>query len=144
MDGQSYQSHTKWFPPYHFFAVPILLVNVGVQVYRAAKGGWSADLLWGALVALAMLVGVTVARVMALRVQDRVIRLEMRMRLATVLPANLQSRVADLRPGQLVALRFASDAELPSLVEQTLSGALEKPADIKKAIKVWVGDYLRA
>ena len=144
MEGQSYAKHTRWFPPYHFVAVPILVANVIIVGIRANKNGWDFYSTWDLVFAFGLLVGISIARVMTLRVQDRVIRLEMRLRLASVLPAQLQSRVQDLRPGQLVALRFASDAELPSLVERCLSGQLDKPGDIKKEIKTWVGDYLRA
>ncbi|MEP6764411.1 MAG: DUF6526 family protein [Gemmatimonadaceae bacterium] len=144
MEGQSYEKHTRWFPPYHFVAVPILVANVIIVGLRANKNGWDFQSTWELIFAVGVLVGVAIARVMTLRVQDRVIRLEMRLRLMDVLPAQMQSRVHDLRPGQLVALRFASDAELPVLVERCLSGQLDKPADIKKEIKTWVGDYLRA
>ncbi|MEP6781515.1 MAG: DUF6526 family protein [Gemmatimonadaceae bacterium] len=144
MEGQSYEKHTKWFPPYHFVAVPILLANVIIVGVRANRNGWDFQSTWDLVFAFGVLVGVAIARVMVLRVQDRVIRLEMRLRLMGLLPAQMQPRVHDLRPGQLVALRFASDAELPALVERCLSGQLDKPADIKKEIRTWVPDNLRA
>ena len=144
MEGQSYEKHTRWFPPYHFVAVPILIANVVIVGMRANRNGWDFESTWSLIFAIGVLVGVGIGRVMVLRVQDRLIRLEMRLRLMGVLPAAMQARVHDLRPGQLVALRFASDAELPALVEQCLSGQLDKPKDIKKAIKTWVPDYLRA
>jgi hypothetical protein len=81
---------------------------------------------------------------MALAVQDRVIRLEMRLRLQEVLPADLRPRITDLTRQQFVCLRFASDSELPDLVRQILSGSLKSTGDIKKAVKDWQGDYLRA
>lgn len=77
-------------------------------------------------------------------VQDRVIRLEMRLRLREVLPPDLQGRLAELTRGQLVGLRFASDAELPELVRQVLNGSFKTATEIKKAIKHWQGDFLRA
>ena len=86
----------------------------------------------------------TVARLMALTVQDRVIRLEMRIRLKEVLPADLRSRVGELTPAQLIGLRFASDAELPELVRQVLGGSLKTTKEIKKVVRNWQGDYLRA
>jgi len=81
---------------------------------------------------------------MALKVQDRVIRLEMRLRLSEVLPADLKGRIPELTTRQLVGLRFASDAELPDLVRRVLAGSLANPTDIKKAVAHWQGDYLRA
>jgi hypothetical protein len=81
---------------------------------------------------------------MALTVQDRLIRLEMRLRLRDVLPADLQPRISELTARQLVGLRFASDAELPELVRRVLTGSLGSTADIKKAVTHWQGDYLRA
>jgi hypothetical protein len=81
---------------------------------------------------------------MAVRVQDRVIRLEMRLRLAAVLPDDLRARIPTLATRHLVALRFASDAELPGLVRQVLAGSLTDQKAIKKAIVDWQADHLRA
>jgi hypothetical protein len=97
-----------------------------------------------AIVAAALVGGLTAARLMALKVQDRVIRLEMRLRLREVLPADLQPRISELTPQQLTGLRFASDGELPDLVRQVLAGSLKNATDIKKAVTHWQGDYLRA
>lgn len=144
MEGQTYEKHTRWFPPYHFVAIPILFANVIIVAMRANKNGWGFPSIWDVVFAIGVFVGVGIGRVMVLRVQDRLIRLEMRLRLMDLLPAQMLSRVHDLRPGQLIALRFASDAELPSLVDRCLSGQLDKPGDIKKEIKTWVPDYLRA
>jgi hypothetical protein len=80
---------------------------------------------------------------MTLVVQDRVIRLEMRHRLKDVLPSDLRGRIADLTPRQLVALRFASDDEMPALVREVLAGSLPSPKAIKQSVKSWQGDYLR-
>ena len=96
------------------------------------------------LVAAALLMAALLSRVMALTVQDRVIRLEMRSRLHEILPADLQKRINELAPKQLVGLRFAGDAELPGLVREVLDGKLADQAAIKKAVKDWQGDYLRA
>ena len=84
------------------------------------------------------------ARGMALKVQDRVIRLEMNARLRELLPAELAARIGELRPSHLVALRFAGDRELPALVRDVLAGTLTTSKAIKLQIKDWQGDYLRA
>jgi hypothetical protein len=83
-------------------------------------------------------------RAFAVTVQDRVIRLEMRLRLERVLPAELKARIPELGVRQLVALRFASDAELPALVREVLDGKTTRPKDIKLKIRDWQGDHLRA
>ena len=83
-------------------------------------------------------------RLMALTVQDRVIRLEMRLRMARVLPADLQSKILSLTPHQLVALRFAGDEELPDLTREVLAGTLATQKAIKMKVKNWQGDFLRA
>jgi hypothetical protein len=77
------------------------------------------------------------------RLQDRIIRLEMRLRLARLLPAELQPRISELRPGQLIALRFAPDAEIPGLVAEVLAGRLTKGSEIKQRIQAWEPDYFR-
>jgi hypothetical protein len=96
------------------------------------------------VVAFGLLAGLFAARAMALRVQDRVIRLEVQARMRGCLPAELQSRINELTPPQMVALRFASDAELADLVRDVLAGKLANQKAIKLAIKDWQGDYLRA
>ena len=94
--------------------------------------------------AFGILAAVFASRLMALRVQDRVIRLELQLRMRGLLPADLQSRMHQLTPRQMVALRFASDAELADLVRAVLDGKLANQKAIKQAIKDWRGDYLRA
>jgi hypothetical protein len=96
------------------------------------------------LVSAALLVGFVAARTMALAVQDRVIRLEERLRYERVLPAELLSRSGDLDVGQIVALRFASDAELAALLQRVLDEKLTKRKAIKQLVKNWRPDYLRA
>ena len=140
---QSYKNHIRLFPPFHFFVLPVFLINVivtGWLVYRTP----SRLGVWQLVVAVALLLAALTARVMALAVQDRVIRLEMRLRMRELLPPDLQARIPSITREQCVALRFASDAELPALVRKVVAGELKSSADIKKQITQWQPDYLRA
>jgi hypothetical protein len=139
---QSYKTHRRYVPMYHFIALPILTVNVFAQLlyfnkYRTPYKAWMV------IVAIALAILAWVARSMTARVQDRVIRLEERMRLASVLSPELSSRIYELTPRQLVSLRFAPDEELPGLVQRCLSGELTEGEQIKKAITNWRPDNLR-
>ena len=140
---QSYKNHVRLFPPFHFFVLPVFFINVivtGWLLYRAP----SRLGVWELVVAVALLLAALTARVMALAVQARVIRLEMRLRMRELLPPDLQARIPAITREQCVALRFASDAELPGLVRKVLAGELKSNADIKRQITHWQGDYLRA
>jgi len=139
---QSYQSHTRWLPPYHFFVIPVLALNVLNELRRAYYYP-SAGRAVAGVVALALLGLGFLARTMPLAAQDRLIRLEMRLRLHELLPPDLHARINELEARQLVALRFASDAELPDLVRQVLDRRLKTAKDIKMAIKDWQADWLR-
>jgi hypothetical protein len=110
-----------------------------VRLYRLP----GIDAFVGVITAMGLLGLVFYARMFPLRVQDRIIRLEMSLRLASVLPADLRARIGSLRPGQLVALRFASDAELPGLVGQVLDENLNDRREIKRRIRAWQPDHLR-
>ena len=141
--GQTYKNHIRWFPLYHFFVAPVLLINVFVQawlLYRTPSG----MAVWNLIIGLALVMLALVARVMAVTVQDRVIRLEMRLRLRGLLPPDLQARISEITRDQCVGLRFASDAELPALVRRVLAGELKTSREIKKQVAEWQGDYLRA
>lgn len=140
---QSFQSHARWFPPFHFFVLPVLLVNV-LNTLRYVWVLPSLSAAWHVVLALALLMLGFTTRAMTTTVQDRVIRLEMRLRLRQVLPADLHARINDLTHQQLVALRFASDAELPELVREVLDGRLTTGKDIKQRVKNWQADWLRA
>jgi hypothetical protein len=140
---QTYANHTRWLPPFHFFVLPVLLLNV-LDSLRHLFMAPSLSTAFGAVVASAIFLGLALAREMVNTVQDRVIRLEMRLRLAQLLPPDLRSRIDDLRPKQLVALRFAADGELPELVRDVLARKYTTPKDIKLQIKSWQGDWLRA
>lgn len=139
---QSYGNHARFFPPFHFFAFPIVAINALIQLWHLVQAPGLGGL-WTALVAVAFAVAVLSSRVMALRAQDRVIRLEERLRLAKVLPAELQPRIEELTMRQLVGLRFASDGELPQLVRKVLDGAAKTEKQIKQAVTNWRADHER-
>jgi len=145
---QTLANHTRWDPPYHFYVVPIFglaLILTLIHFFAHITHGDIHDHIHAVLLillAVAFLIWLVKTRFYALKVQDRVIRLEERLRLTQLLPDPLRSRIPELTEGQLVALRFASDAEIPKLVERTLKENLSS-ADIKKAIQTWRPDYWR-
>jgi hypothetical protein len=139
---QTYKNHARLIPAYHFFVLPVLLLNVINELRRA----WyypSAGRAVAVVVAAALLTLAFLARTMPLAGQDRLIRLEMRMRLQQLLPPDLRARINDLAPRQLVALRFAGDAEMPELIREVLDGRLKSGKEIKLRIKDWQADWLR-
>ncbi len=140
---QTYKNHRRLLPAFHLFVVPVLLANV-INELRHVWLAPNRHTVWTLIVAAAILMLALVARQMAVTVQDRVIRLEMRLRLRDCLPADLRARIGDLTPRQLVALRFASDAEMPVLVRDVLGGGLRSSKEIKLRVKDWQPDYLRA
>jgi Family of unknown function (DUF6526) len=139
---QTYANHTRWHPLFHFFVMPVLLINfVWSIVVFVRTPGWNQGE-W--IVVSAALVGLAlVARTNALKVQDRIIRLEEKLRYQQLLSAELAPQAGSLPMGQMIALRFASDGELEGLVREVLAGRLTKSAEIKKAIKNWRGDTFR-
>jgi Family of unknown function (DUF6526) len=145
---QTFANHTRLDPPYHFFVLPLFgLVLIGALIHFFAHlnhGDFRDHFHAFALIllAFAFVVLALKTRLYALKVQDRVIRLEERLRLSSLLSEPLRSRIPELTEGQLVALRFASDAEVPKLAERAISQKLS-PADIKKAIQNWRPDYWR-
>jgi hypothetical protein len=148
MTEQNYRNHTRLVPGYHFATFGILTVNLLWSLYRLFRPPVAEfplfDRVLAVLVAGALMSIALYARVFALAVQDRVIRNEMQARLAAVLPPDLRARIGELRRGHLIALRFASDEELPELTRQVLDGRLAKGNDIKKAVRSWRADDLRA
>ena len=138
---QTFANHTRFDPPFHFFVVPVfLLLAIAGMVHFIWRPGLHSALLF--VVAVALATAVSKIRNYALRVQDRVIRLEERLRLTALLQEPLRSRIPELTEGQLIGLRFASDAEVPALTARALSEKLSR-ADIKKAIQTWRPDYWR-
>ncbi len=142
-EPQNYANHRRFVPLYHFGIFGLLIVNLLWSLVRVVKG-FSFETAFGVLMALALLGLFLYMRIFVLRVQDRVIRLEMRLRLKQVLPSDLAARIPELAAGQLIGLRFASDAELPELVREVLTNNIQDRDVIKKKIKNWQGDYLRA
>ena len=141
-EGQNLSNHTRLVPPYHYVALPIFLVNF-LWAVRGLVGGMSFDAILNVLVAAALIIVAFFARVFALKAQDRVIRLEMRLRMRELLPEDRQGRINDFTPTQMVGLRFAGDAELPELARKVLDENITKPTPIKKMITDWQGDYFR-
>ncbi len=140
--SQNFANHARWVPAYHFVAGPIFLVNLGWAVYRLFDG-LSFEPILNVLVAIALVILFLVARTFALRAQDRLIRLEMRLRMRELLPEDLQGRINEFTPTQMVGLRFAGDGELPELARKVLDDNLTTAVPIKKLIADWQGDYHR-
>ena len=148
MAEQSYRNHRRFVPGFHFVTFGILAVNFLWSLYRLCRPSPAetpvfdrilAVLVAGALVALSFY-----ARTFTLAVQNRVIRDEMHARLANLLPPDLRPRIGELTRGQIIALRFAGDEELPELTRQTLEGRFKSPDEIKRAIRSWREDVWRA
>ena len=139
---QTYQNHVRWHKPFHFFLVPVFLINfIWSAVEFFMSPGWDQGR-W-VVVSFALIVLTLLTRINALRAQDRVIRLEEQLRYQRVLPADLAQRASALTVWQIIALRFASDAELPELVRATLDNKFAKSDEIKRAIKQWRPDMVR-
>ena len=145
---QTFANHTRWDPLFHFFLIPVFalgLVMAIVHLIAHLKESDFRDNFHAAmliLLATALLIWISKTRLYALKVQDRVIRLEEQLRLMRLLPEVLRSRIPELTESQLCGLRFASDAEVPRLTERALNEKLSR-ADIKKSIQTWRPDYWR-
>ena len=144
MDEQNFANHPKIVPLFHYFVIPALTLNFGWTIYRLVHGHHWAEGIIGMLTAVALLLLAFLARMFALTVQDRVIRLEERLRFERLLPEDLKARIPEFTVAQLVALRFASDAELPALARKVLSENLTDRRTIKKLVQNWRADHLRA
>lgn len=147
-ERQNFDNHAKIVPAFHFFILPALVINLAIGLYQLFRyppvsplfvmlGGFGV-LLAGALLALAIW-----ARLFALGVQDRVIRLEERLRYQQLLPEDLKPRIGEFTINQMVSLRFASDPELPSLARKVLEEKLDNRKAIKQMIQNWRADYQR-
>jgi hypothetical protein len=144
MAEQSFANHGKIVPPFHFFVLPVLIINSVYALYAWRKLGFSLTGFLQVLVAFALLLGFLTARMMALKVQDRVIRLEEQLRYDRLLPGDLKARIGEFSVDQCIALRFASDAELPLLMRKVLDDKVTERKAIKQMVRNWKPDYLRA
>jgi len=144
MAEQNFANHGKFFPPFHFFVIPVLTINLVHALYVSGKSGFSLAGFLQVLVAFALPLGFLSARMMALKVQDRVIRLEEQLRFDRLLPSDLRTRIGEFSVDQCIALRFASDSELPLLARKVLDDKVTERKSIKRMVSNWRPDYLRA
>jgi hypothetical protein len=143
-ETQNYGNHRRTFPLFHFVASPLLAIYLLYTIYTLVRAPSLATIM-GVVLAAGVVALAFASRLMALTVQNRVIRLEMTLRLARVLgPVAAADALAGLPLGRLIALRFASDAELPGLIARVLSRELSTSAQVKEAIREWQPDLLRA
>ena len=139
---QSFASHTRWYPLFHFVVAPIFVLNFLFQAFRLYQEPGLDRGVW-LIVSFGLILLALSARSMALKAQDRVIRLEERLRCRELLSPDAAQKATALTASQLIALRFASDDEFGSLVERTLNGEFASGKEIKQAIKNWRPDHLR-
>ena len=141
--AQNFANHAKFVPGFHIVVLGILATNLIWSIYRLFHA-FSAEAAISLLLAIAFVLLAFYARTFALAVQDRLIRLEMRLRMQELLSAELRPRIPEFSVNQLVALRFASDAELPALAKKVLDEKLNDRKAIKKMIRDWQPDFVRA
>ena len=142
-EGQTFQNHARVVPMYHYAVFGLFSLNFLWAAY-GLRSGLTGAAVMNLSLAVALLLLFFAIRPMIIRVQDRLIRLEMQIRLRQVLPPDLQGRIRELSVKQLIALRFAGDAEMADLVREVLGGKLASQKEIKSKVKNWQGDYLRA
>jgi hypothetical protein len=142
---QNYASHARYVPAYHFVLLGILLLNLIWSIYHLIRYWMLTPGQDGMriLVAVALLILFFYARQFALTAQDRIIRLEMTLRLERLLPADMRPRIKDFTLDQLIALRFAGDQELPALAAKVLTEKITERKAIKQMIQNWNPDHLR-
>lgn len=141
-ETQNYSNHVRWFPLVHFVITPILVILMIWSVVDLFRN-FNAQSLQFFILTVAVLLLSFAARLQALKAQDRVIRLEERLRYKELLTPELARKASEFRARQVIALRFASDKELPALAEHISAGNLTEPVEIKKAIKDWRSDHFR-
>src|SRR5882724_5470264 len=148
MNEQNVSNHAKFVPLFHAFVIPVLVINLGVHICSFFKYSMNTPYfvfvgIFSVILAVALLVLAFLARIFALGVQDRVIRLEERIRYERLLPEDLKARIGEFTINQLVSLRFASDAELPTLARTVLDGKMSERKAIKQMVQNWRADYQR-
>jgi hypothetical protein len=141
-DVQNYGNHRRWNPPWHFGVMPILVLNALIAIIVLIRTP-SRGTVWAAVVALTLVAALILLRRMALRVQDRVIRLEEHLRLGRLMPDRHED-IEELSREQLIAIRFASDAEVPHMLDRITRGEITTQDEIKRAVQHWRPDHLRA
>jgi len=149
-EQQNYSNHIKFVPAFHFVVLPVLLLNLIWSIcwflLPGNRGSGFPTLIShvvNLLVAIALVILAFLARLFALGVQDRVIRLEERLRYQQLLSDDLKPRIGEFTINQLVALRFASDAELPALARKVLDSKVDDRKTIKQMVQSWRADYQR-
>jgi Family of unknown function (DUF6526) len=143
-EPQNYKNHVRWDPVWHFFLMPVLLINILFAIF-ATVHHWPTHWVlftWWIILSIVLFMAVGTARGHSLKAQDRIIRLEERLRMAALLSHEENARSRTLTEQQLIALRFADDDELPALVKRTLDENLS-PKQIKESINRWKPDYFR-
>jgi hypothetical protein len=142
MSDQSFTNHAKMVPLYHYVTFALVAVPVVYFIVQAVRGPSVATFMLAAF-GVGVVLATLFARVFPLGVQDRVIRLEERIRLERLLPSELHPRIVELSTDALVGLRFASDEEVASLVGRVLDGELTDRKSIKRAVRSWRADHQR-
>jgi len=141
-EPQNFENHGRYVPGYHFILAAILLANLVIRIVATIRNpGWMN--LWTIVMAGAFILMAWYLREFPKRAQDRVIRLEERLRLGRLLPADLRPRLSEFSAGQLIGLRFASDEELPTLAARVLNENIHDRTAIKRMIQQWRADHLR-
>ena len=139
---QNYQNHRRYHAPFHFILAPLLFLHLIYTIVRVVQEP-ALDRAENVLLALVLIGILLIARMNALKVQDRVIRLEEQVRYSRLLPKDLAFQAENMPLKQILAMRFASDAELPALIARALGGETQKPDDIKRSVNNWRADELR-
>ena len=140
--SQDFKNHQKFVPAFHYVALPLLLLNLIYSGYVTVTS-FSLDSVMSLLLAVALMLVAFFARTFAIGAQDRVIRLEERLRLHELLPPDQKHNVDELTTGQLIALRFASDGEVAALVATVRAEGIEDRNEIKKRVTNWRADHQR-
>ncbi len=139
---QSYGNHRRFHPLFHFFVVPIVFINIVWSIVRLVRFP-SVENGWQMIMAIALFVIAFLPRIYGLRVQNRLIRLEERIRMEAILPEDLRRRIPELTQGQIISLRFCDDQQLAELTRVVLDENLRARNEIKRRIRTWRPDNHR-